>query len=332
VTLPAPRHGCTRLEEAISARIDGEDPGLDDAVLDTHLRRCASCRSFEAGARALHRRSRVRRANPVPNLSEAIMNAVPDGPSPRPRLTVGKREVRAPGLGVAALVVAAVLVAGFVIGGRLGHHSSSGTGQVAISQIVGSDQQDAAYPGASLMPKSQWVGKPDIYLTDTSGRPYNIAKATKGRVTLLYFGYTHCPNVCPINIGLAAQAIHGLPAAERSKVTMVFVTTDPTRDSPAVIRAWLGKFTSAFPGDPTFVGLTASEAKIHDAERQIHMMLSSAATFEGKNGKTENIVHAGYTEVYSQDGIAHLQVTYAESPFDYTTTLEHLIQKGFVTK
>jgi protein SCO1/2 len=200
-----------------------------------------------------------------------------------------------------------------------------------VTQVIGSTQSDTAYPGATVMPSSQVVAKPDVTLTDTAGRPYNLAAATAGQVTLLYFGYTHCPDICPINVALAAEAVHGLPPAERSRVTVVFVTTDPTRDTPAVIKAWLAKFTGAFPGDPPFVGLTAPQPTIHEAERQIHMLLSSAGQIDSPTG-VYTVVHAGYTLIYSRDGLAHLQVTDNEAPGNYTTTLEHLIEKGFVAQ
>jgi protein SCO1/2 len=318
--------GCTRLEEAISARIDGEDPGMDNEVIDTHLVRCAGCRAFEAGVRAQRLRFRVRAATGVPDLSARIMKAVPDGPSPRQRVTIGNRGLSAPMLGIATVLVAAILVAGYVVGNRLG--GGSGGSAPTVSQVAGSSQTNSAYPGATVLPASQVFAKPSVVLTDTSGQPYDMATATPHQVTLLYFGYTHCPDICPVNVALAAEAIHGLPASERKDVTMVFVTTDPTRDTPPVIKAWLAKFTDSFPGDPAFVGLTAPQAKIHAAEQQIHMLLSYAAQIDSKTGKY-NVVHAGYTDIFSQDGFAHLQVTDTESPINYTTTLEHLIQKGY---
>lgn len=302
---------------------------MDDAVMDAHLARCPECRRFEAQARAQHRRFRVRTATNVPDLSARILASIPETPSPRQRVTIGNRGLSAPLFGAAALVVAVILVAGYVLGTHLGG-GSSGNG-VAVTQIAGSAQSSAAYPGATVMPATQVVGKPTVTLTDTAGQPYDMAAATAGRVTLLYFGYTHCPDICPVNVALAAEAVHGLPPAERSRVTVVFVTTDPTRDTPAVIKAWLAKFTGAFPGDPAFVGLTAAEGKIHAAEQEIHMLLSYAAQIDGAAGKY-NVVHAGYTLVYSPDGLAHLQVTDQEAPGQYTTTLEHLIHNGYVAQ
>jgi predicted anti-sigma-YlaC factor YlaD len=66
---------CRRVQEAISARIDGEDPGLPVARVDAHLATCPACRAFAASATAVHRRVRVQPAEPVPDLAEAILRA-----------------------------------------------------------------------------------------------------------------------------------------------------------------------------------------------------------------------------------------------------------------
>src|SRR4249919_1132281 len=67
---------CERCREALSARLDGEDAGLPPALVDEHLAGCAACRSYERRLADLHRHSRVRQAEPVPDLSGAIMATV----------------------------------------------------------------------------------------------------------------------------------------------------------------------------------------------------------------------------------------------------------------
>jgi predicted anti-sigma-YlaC factor YlaD len=68
---------CERCRTALSAQLDGEDPGVPQAALDTHVAGCATCREFAAGAYRLHRMARIAPAEPVPDLSAAIMAAVP---------------------------------------------------------------------------------------------------------------------------------------------------------------------------------------------------------------------------------------------------------------
>ena len=72
---------CSRIQEALSARLDDEAADIEPAVVTTHLAGCAECRSFAAGVTALHRRTRVRAADPVPDLSEAILRNAPRLPA-----------------------------------------------------------------------------------------------------------------------------------------------------------------------------------------------------------------------------------------------------------
>jgi predicted anti-sigma-YlaC factor YlaD len=82
-----PRPGCDRVQEAISAVLDDERSEIDLATVELHLTDCPACRAFAGGAAALHRRTRVRPADPVPNLAAAILDAVPlsSGPTTGPQ-------------------------------------------------------------------------------------------------------------------------------------------------------------------------------------------------------------------------------------------------------
>ena len=121
----------------------------------------------------------------------------------------------------------------------------------------GGDQ--LSLPPARLVFPKAYV-KPNVSLTDTDNQPFDIASDTDSKVTLVYFGYTHCPDLCPLNMFTAASAIRAMPAADHGQVKMVFVTTDPARDTPSVIQTWLGHFS------PTFTGLTGTIAQIRGAE------------------------------------------------------------------
>jgi protein SCO1 len=123
-------------------------------------------------------------------------------------------------------------------------------------------------------------------------------------------------------MALASEALQAMSARERQDVTVVFITTDPRRDSPPVIRAWLDHF-----GD-SFVGLTGTQSQIYEAERDVGMPLSYAVTVTSSTGDYE-VIHAGYTLVYSQDGIAHLSMDDTETPAEYATTLERLVAHGY---
>ncbi|MFG2293141.1 SCO family protein [Streptomyces sp. NPDC048603] len=92
--------------------------------------------------------------------------------------------------------------------------------------------------------------KPDLVLTDTTGKPWSLREQTKGKPTLIYFGYTNCPDVCPLTMSNIAVARKALPKADQDDLRVVFVTTDPERDTPESLGKWLKA------QDPSFVGLT----------------------------------------------------------------------------
>lgn len=93
---------------------------------------------------------------------------------------------------------------------------------------------------------------PSTELTDTDGQPFSLADSTDKRLTLVFFGYTHCPDECPTTMATLASALLQLDDADRDNVQVVFVTTDPARDTRPVLRHWLDHFSSSF------VGLTGS--------------------------------------------------------------------------
>ncbi len=91
---------------------------------------------------------------------------------------------------------------------------------------------------------------PDLTLTATNGRPFNLATDTAYPITLVFFGYTHCPDVCPLVMSDVTSALTQLPSQVRDETQLVFITTDPARDTPEVLRSYLDRYN----GD--FVGLT----------------------------------------------------------------------------
>jgi protein SCO1/2 len=130
--------------------------------------------------------------------------------------------------------------------------------------------------------------KPDVTLTDSAGKPFNLVAGTAGKLTLLYFGYTHCPDVCPTTMATLAALLKALPAADAAKIDVVFVSTDPTRDTPAVLHTWLGQF------DPGFIGLTGSFATIQKAASSVSIAIEPPVATAG----------GGYTVTHGAEVIA----------------------------
>lgn len=100
---------------------------------------------------------------------------------------------------------------------------------------------------------------PALRLQDAQGQPFHWA-SLRGKAALVFFGYTHCPDVCPLTLAALAQTLQQL-GGESSHVRLIFVTLDPQRDTPAVLRSYLDAF------DPQAIGLRGSPQAVALAAR-----------------------------------------------------------------
>ena len=125
----------------------------------------------------------------------------------------------------------------------------------AALAACGGAPQEADYAGTLL---TEPYVVPDEALSDTAGEPFSLAADTDRRLTLVFFGYTRCPDICQVVMSSLASAMTRLDDSLRDQVDVVFVTTDPARDDEATLREYLDRF------DPTFVGLTGDLPTIVD--------------------------------------------------------------------
>jgi protein SCO1 len=137
-----------------------------------------------------------------------------------------------------------------------------------VSEEAGSDK------AATVL--DQPFEKPDLVLKDTSGKSYDLRKETQGHPTLIYFGYTNCPDVCPLTMNNIAVAKKQLSKAEQDELRVVFVTTDPDRDTPAALGKWLKGI------DPQVVGLTGDFATIQAGARTLGISIEPPHKEKGK--------------------------------------------------
>jgi len=179
--------------------------------------------------------------------------------------------IAAPGrrmLAGAAVAALAAAVAGCAGGGTASTHNDS-PGLVMI--------HTSKYKGNIITP----VVKPTTVLMDTAGKPFDIRAMTPGGVTLLFFGYTHCRDECPLTMASTASALRMLPAEQRAKIRVLFVTVDPARDTLARLRSWLGR----------------TEAQVQAAARQTGIPVSSVLLEHGTEMLaygTDNIAHEAF--------------------------------------
>jgi protein SCO1/2 len=170
---------------------------------------------------------------------------------------------------------AALLAAATLTLSACGSGDDGGSSPVSVvSEEAGSDK------AATVL--DQPFEKPDLVLTDTKGEKYDLRKETKGKPTLVYFGYTHCPDICPLTMNNIAVAKKQLPKAEQDKLAVVFVTTDPARDTPAELGKWLKGI------DTTFVGLTGDFATIQASARTLGISIEPTHK-DKKTGKTVSV-------------------------------------------
>ncbi|MFJ2233171.1 SCO family protein [Streptomyces sp. NPDC087859] len=205
---------------------------------------------------------------------------------------------------------AALLAAASLTLTACGSSADSDSPVSVVSEEAGSDK------AATVLDKP--FEKPDLVLTDTQGEKYDLREQTKGRPTLIYFGYTHCPDVCPLTMNNIAVAKKQLTKAQQDELRIVFVTTDPDRDTPKALGKWLKGI------DSQVVGLTGDFATIQAGARTLG--ISIEPPHKDKNGK---IVSTHGTQVVAfspkTDGG---YVLYGEDATvdDYTKDLPELIK------
>ncbi len=138
-----------------------------------------------------------------------------------------------------------------------------------------------------------------LTLTDHEGRERSL-EDFKGKVLVVFFGFTHCPDVCPTTLAELAQARSKLGAqAERVQVAMV--TVDPERDTPEVLKQYVTAL------DPTFVGLTGSAEDIARTAREFKVFYQKS---EGSIPGSYSVDHSSGTFVFDPQGRIRLLVPY----------------------
>ncbi|TDT17120.1 protein SCO1/2 [Ilumatobacter fluminis] len=186
---------------------------------------------------------------------------------------------------------------------------------LAVGLAVGFTR--SSEPTPNWVELSTPVEMPDIVLTDTDGEPYDLRAESEGRVTLLYFGYLNCPDACPIHMAVLDHTFEQLAPDVRASIDVVFVTTDPERDSPADLGAFLGRF------DPDFVGLTGSADDLRDAQVAAGVPV---AVVEPADADGEYLVgHATQVVVFDADGVARRVYPFGVRQSDWLADLPRLV-------
>jgi protein SCO1 len=176
----------------------------------------------------------------------------------------------------------------------------------------------ADYHGGLVSPP---LRKPRFTLTDTSGMAFDFQAKTEGYVTLLFFGYTHCPDMCPMQMYTIADALRKLPPALAGQFKVVFVTTDPARDTSQALRLYLDHFNKGF------IGLTGSQDLIQAA--QVAASLPPAKKGTVQPDRNYEIGHSAFVLTYTKDNLAHVIYPVGLKSEDWVHDLPLLVSEAW---
>lgn len=178
---------------------------------------------------------------------------------------------------------------------------------------VVSESPAGVFKGTTL---DKAMPKPDVTLTDTAGKPFNIAKDTKGRVVALYIGYTNCPDVCPTTMADLSVAMSSLPKDVANDIDVIMITSDPERDTPKRLRKWLGSFSY------DAIGLTGPYSKIQDAADDVGVFLDPPK--KNPDG-TVTVEHGAQVILFGPDDTSDLIFTSGFAAEDVAHDLKTLV-------
>lgn len=144
-------------------------------------------------------------------------------------------------------------------------------------------------------------------LTAHTGEPFDLREGTSGRFALLFFGYTYCPDICPIQVATANAALEQLTEEERARVVSVFVTMDPQRDSVERLAAWLGGMRSSAVG---LRGTTSELETLLEAMGFVMPPMTSRQPIPGGTAEDYLVPHPTSLFLITPDGMGRFQYPY----------------------
>jgi len=164
---------------------------------------------------------------------------------------------------------------------------------------------------SGLMPPLQFT------LTDGDGQTVHANKY-RGKVILLYFGYTHCPDVCPTTLARLAKAVATLGTGA-SSVRVLFISVDPKRDRPATLRSYCRYF------GPQFVGLSGTDKELRTLTKRYRVTYSTGTP--NANGDYE-VTHSSAVFIFDTKANIRLLATYQATGDAIAADLQRLLAEG----
>jgi protein SCO1/2 len=152
-------------------------------------------------------------------------------------------------------------------------------------------------------------------LLDPDGRSRTLADF-KGRLVMVFFGFTQCPDVCPTALSRAV-AVRQMLGADADRLQVIFVTVDPERDTSDLLR----NYTAAF--DPSFLGLRGDAARTAEVAREFKVFYQKVPT-----GSSYTMDHTALTYVFDAKGQLRLAVKHAQPADEVASDLKLLLKQA----
>lgn len=152
-------------------------------------------------------------------------------------------------------------------------------------------------------------------LTDHHGRRRSLADF-KGQVVMLYFGFAQCPDVCPTALARAAQVKRQL-GEQGKRLQVLFVTVDPQRDTPEMLREYMAAF------DPDFLALTGTPDEIRAAADEFRAFYRKVPT-----GSSYTMDHSALSYLFDPQGRIRVALRHAQSADDYLADVRTLLAES----
>lgn len=188
---------------------------------------------------------------------------------------------------------------------------------VAVGAYHLSDATFQPQSEANLISNDRPMGG-DFTLNSVNG-PVNLSDF-KGKLTLVYFGYTYCPDICPTNLGNLSVAYRGLTQQQKDNLQILFVSVDPERDTPERLKQYADYFESGI------IGVTGSAQTVAEISQRYGVVY--ARVDDPNNGTNYAVDHSAFTYVVDQNGVLQEQLPHATSPENFIEVIQRYQNKG----
>ncbi len=155
----------------------------------------------------------------------------------------------------------------------------------------------------------------DFELTDHHGKVRRLADF-KGKVLVIFFGYTQCPDVCPTSMAELAEVRKAL-GADGDRLQGIFVTVDPARDTPEVLKGYMENF------DPTFLALYTTPDKLADLAKDFKIYYKRV---DGQTPTSYTMDHSAGSYIYDPQGNLRLFTRYGSGPAVLAADIRQLLK------